>query len=1139
MRDPELIDNESESRTCVLSGCGLFPNQFLEGILLLDEVREHVCSTVALQAQASTSCNSKEPIYHVFINHRGPDTKKTLASLFYYHLHDVLKLEVFFDREELEVGDCLPLTIQHALKTACVHIAIFSQRYAESAWCLAELCLMLESGRKILPIFYDVKPSDLRSVVKDGVYARAFNSHQQKQRFSSQTLEKWKQALTQLSYQSGSVFDSRNDDLGILLKTIVKSVSKHVKRELYEDTSRLVGLDEEVEDLQNTIFEGYGEQTENAKIVGIVGMGGVGKTTLATRFFNLKHSEYGKSCFLPDVRETARTKGLPYLQTTFLKDLGLHDDEIRHINQGKQVLGRCLNHENNLLIVLDDVDDANQIDALLIKLDALGSRSLVLVCSRDKGLLNRSGISLLHHVKLLHEKHARELFCWQAFLQPFPREGFEDLVQGFLNVCKGLPLSLKVFGALVYGKRNRSYWELEIKEISKRLDSNIMKTLRISYDALEEEEKEIFLDICCFFLGEDKDMAVRVWDGSGWSGLHALTTLEHRCLVELDDKNRLKMHDHLRDLGRHIAKSSRPDRLWCPLALDECLKRPSESLDVRGICTGDQLLYRKTYKKQQRLLNCKNSRQSVIISSVDARGLKLLVLNNKFVKLRGDQLIWLRWYNCPYKRIPSDGFSMQSLRVLEVIDGSLERLWRSNSQLREMNISSSWLEKFPNSIGALQFLEKLVLSKGSRIKSLPQEFCRLHSLKHLELKECEELKSLPFRFGDLTNLQYLDLYKCNKLQALPTSFDQLIQLRFLSFTWCESLSFPENILEKMWTLEHLDLSYCKKLKAVPTQIKCHRYLKTLLLEGTCLRNLPDEFADLSNLEYLLVGSSFLTTLPPSLWNLSCLMSLELRDCSGMNNLPESLGQLTRLERLLICHANLEYLPEGVRQLSNLQMLDISGCPIREVRLSSVTKEGEEETSEKENTDLSAPLPPSVQNCMLRLRVIDLSYTSVSHISIDEGVCPNLIHLILVNCLRLVEVETLPSTLVRLTMLECRPLRKITAFTKDFPNLEHLNISDCGDLEELPSLAHFRSLEFIRIEGCSKLQSIFGVEQLKRLKRVQITGGNGSEIHRLQMGPAYCYFMAIETEENALHHIKKCTVPYDPTDTSDSDTSVEI
>ena len=123
-------------------------------------------------------------------------------------------------------------------------------------------------------------------------------------------------------------------------------------------------------------------------------------------------------------------------------------------------------------------------------------------------------------------------------------------------MCEGLPLSLKLLGALVYQK-DLDYCETQLREISKILRTGIEGTLKICYDSLDEQEKDTFLDIACFFINEDRDMAITIWDASGWEGKLNLENLQNNCLVEIDSKNCIRMNDFLRDLGRNLAGKER------------------------------------------------------------------------------------------------------------------------------------------------------------------------------------------------------------------------------------------------------------------------------------------------------------------------------------------------------------------------------------------------------------------------------------------------------------------------------------------------------------------------------------------------------------------------------------------------------
>jgi len=189
--------------------------------------------------------------------------------------------------------------------------------------------------------------------------------------------------------------------------------------------------------------------------------------------------------------------------------------------------------------------------------DILSSNSLILVTSRDKQVLQSARIAeaSIYRLTGLNRVHSQELFCSYAFPHLHPLPGFEDLVDRFLTACDGLPLSLKVLGALLYGKNEKSYWEERLNGLDKIVE--IQDRLKISYDSLNQEEQHIFLDIACFFIGEDRDKATRI------CGLVGFLSLENKCLVEMDrQNNKIKMHDQLRDMGRNIAKGLMPSRLW-------------------------------------------------------------------------------------------------------------------------------------------------------------------------------------------------------------------------------------------------------------------------------------------------------------------------------------------------------------------------------------------------------------------------------------------------------------------------------------------------------------------------------------------------------------------------------------------------
>eukprot|EP00253_Pinus_taeda_P009561 PITA_09561 len=841
----------------------------------------------------STSNTYPNYNFDVFISHRGPDVKNSFAGHLYRDLH-AHGLQPFLDREELQAGKSINPQIEDAIRSAYVQIIIFSPGYADSTWCLNELLLIWEKSEDIIiPVFYKVKPSEPRWA-KHGRYAEALAKHEQTGRYDRQNLANWRNALHDVSNRVG--------DEVKLLEKVVECVLKNRRNRGNRGKTALyvsdhpTGLQLKVEDFENKMLLLQQQQkNDKTRVLGIVGLGGVGKTTLAKELFNRKSCDFKQSCTLYDVREIAGRESLSFLQSKLLKGLTNNTEEIDSTEEGIQILKRHLS-SSHALVVIDHVD---QLHALLPIKDSLHSDSLILVTSRSKDVLTHSGIqeSSIYHLTGLDEQHSRQLFCSHAFFQPYPVQGFECLVDGFCKACDGLPLSLRVLGALVCGKYDISYWERQLDKLRQvKLPSEIRERLKISYDALDAEEKQIFIDIACYFIGEDRHMAVRIWDGSGWDGLMGFLNLQGKCLVEVDG-NTIKMHDQLRDLGREIADEERQLRhLWRPTNdIDDLWQQSSVITEVRGIRTVPRFIpYYGIYYGipeseeewswfkswcDELLGNC--LRKLIDRAPYSFRNLQLVATEDGNLKsilrrVESPNLKWLRWTDCPYSCLPS-WIPMENLRVLEVGGKKLKTLWQAESQapleLRELQIAAP-LSKFPKSIGRLMHIEKIVVMSG-KLESLPEEFCNLLSLKHLHLNEADSMMSLPDAFGFLTNLQELDLTGCESLQALPDSFGCLTNLQELDLTGCESLQALPDSFGCLTNLQELDLTGCESLQALPDSFGCLTNLQELDLSWCkSLQALPDSFGCLTNLQ-----------------------KLDLSWCKNLQALPDSFGCLTNLQEL--------------------------------------------------------------------------------------------------------------------------------------------------------------------------------------------------------------------------------------------------
>ncbi|WCJ26986.1 Toll-Interleukin-Resistance (TIR) domain family protein [Euphorbia peplus] len=153
------------------------------------------------------------PACDVFINHRGIDTKRTIAGLLYDHLSR-LGHKPFLDSKNMKPGDKLFEKIDPAIRECKIGVAVFSPRYCESLFCLHELALLMEAKKRVIPIFCDVKPSELR-VVDDG-------------RCPPDQLRRFSDALEEAKLTVGLTFDSNNGDWSEFLTTATFAILKNM-----------------------------------------------------------------------------------------------------------------------------------------------------------------------------------------------------------------------------------------------------------------------------------------------------------------------------------------------------------------------------------------------------------------------------------------------------------------------------------------------------------------------------------------------------------------------------------------------------------------------------------------------------------------------------------------------------------------------------------------------------------------------------------------------------------------------------------------------------------------------------------------------------------------------------------------------
>jgi hypothetical protein len=335
-------------------------------------------------------------------------------------------------------------------------------------------------------------------------------------------------------------------------------------------------------------------------VLGICGMSGIGKTTLAREVYNQERSYFKSQCFLKDVEDAKGNGAVMDLQKKMVIDL-LHVDAKDMPWDFACWFEKLQNRK--VLLVVDNIKERKQFDELIPDLKELAPGSRVIITSQESGVLRSIMLGVkseLYYVPELSYLDSLDLFIRCAFQEDNIKDVdavFHQFVQEIVSACGGLPLALELMGGFLVDKRNLpndlKYW----KEATLALRNNggITTKIGMSYHGLkEDEDKSMFLDIACFMLGHSKEVAIEVWDSTGYYGSSSwsLKRLIDKCLVKVDADGQLGMHDLLRDMGRKIVTQRRQNRpemqshIWDPLEAAKVLQSKQVGFSyVLFLCT--------------------------------------------------------------------------------------------------------------------------------------------------------------------------------------------------------------------------------------------------------------------------------------------------------------------------------------------------------------------------------------------------------------------------------------------------------------------------------------------------------------------------------------------------------------------------
>ncbi|WMV53186.1 hypothetical protein MTR67_046571 [Solanum verrucosum] len=754
--------------------------------------------------------------YDVFLSFRGADTRTTFTS----HLYEGLKnrgIFTFQDDKRLEQGDSISEELLKAIEESQVALIIFSKNYATSRWCLNELVKIMEckeeKGQIVIPVFYDVDLSHVRHQTES--FAEAFSKHESKYTNDIEGIKKvkgWRTALSDAADLKGCNIHGRIESECI--RELVDDVSSKLCKTSSSYLQDIVGIDTHLEKVKSLLEM----ETNDVRILGIWGMGGVGKTTIAKAVFDTLSPQFQGASFLADVKET-NTNEMHSLQNILLSELLREDKRYVNIEEGKRLMA------HRLRFMKDEAPDEH------IKKLALE------VVSHAKGLplaLRLWGIWL----------HNQDTTMWREVVDMIKRESSPDVVKNLKISFEGLQDKEKtIFLGIACFFRGRK--EDETIEILESYDLGARIRLRglieksivfiTIYDTIQMHDLIQDMGKYVVKMQKDSGQPSRLWN-----------------IEDFDDvmvNNTQFLSLRRIDLSYSYSLKRTPDFKGMPNL---------EYLNLWQCTSLEEVHHSLKYCKKLIELNlnfCTKLERFPEILGIMKQGTAIKIMTS----YSGIRELPLSFFDHQPHLIE---LHLNDMKNLVSLPSSICKL----KGLVKLNVSRcSKLESLPEEIGDLENLEELDASY-TLISRSPSSIIRLNKLKVLSFGQHRSEDGVFFVFPlvneGLLSLKYLDLSGCNIIDGrLPEDIGSLSSLEWLQLSRNNFEHLPRSISE-LGALKNLDLSHCKRLTQLPEDIACLSSLEKLFLKGNNFEYLPQSISKLGALEYLnLLDCKRLTQLP--------------------------------------------------------------------------------------------------------------------------------------------------------------------------------------------------------------------------------------------------------------------------------------
>ncbi|KAI3737064.1 hypothetical protein L2E82_27059 [Cichorium intybus] len=628
-----------------------------------------------------------------------------------------------------------------------------------------------------------------------------------------------------------------------------EAVNKMEEEDRFEGSLAKMGMESGKRKVKDMILD-----RDDLVVIGINGLGGSGKTTLAREICR------------DDEVQSYFNKRILFLTVSQSPNVEQLRQEIRGFLSRSKLNGSSditplwpLRYNNNTatpsLVVLDDVWSPAVLQQLIFKVPDCKT----LVVSRMK--FQPTVIDSTYELELLREEDAISLFCHAAFgTTSIPPGSDENLIKHIVEKCKGLPLALKVIGASLRDQPEM-YWRGANNRLSRAqpiCDSHeieLLNRMKISIDYLNEKVRNCFLDLGCF--PEDKTMPLDVLINI-WTELHDIDEEETFAIIhELSDKNLLTLvrdarggdmygsnyeisvcqHDVLRDLAIHISSVesvNQRSRLVMARRENGLPKEWKRNVDqpflakIVSIYTGEM--------RETDWDKLEFPKAEVLILNFDSNKYFLPPFIKNMPKLRALVLIN---YN-------TKTAELLNLSVLGK-SSNLRSLWFEKvtiPQLPKMILPFTNLEKISLLLCKINFkdesqldlshlfpkLSHLTMDHCIEMTKLPSSICQVKTLKVLSVTNCESLEELPIDLGKLIFLEILRVYACPKLKTLPCGIKNLVWLDYIDVSQCVNLECLNEEIGGCVSLKEIDMRECPRIKRLPRSIKWLRSLRRVICD---------------------------------------------------------------------------------------------------------------------------------------------------------------------------------------------------------------------------------------------------------------------------------------------------------------------